>query len=86
MTTGQLREAISEEIRKIPDVDLEQALSLLHRLRLGRQSGGPGRTADIMRFAGMWRDAPELDGLEDELTERQRAAFKTRRTHAPGAD
>lgn len=86
MTASQLREKLNEEIRRIPDVDLDQALSLLHRFRLGRQSGAPGRTTDIMRFAGLWLDAPELDGLEDELSERRRTAFTASRTDAPGAD
>jgi hypothetical protein len=89
MTTTQLREKLTEEIRKIPDADLEQALDLLHAFRTGLPQAKPDSGAQpepgILRFAGDWRDAPELDGLEDELASRRRGAFKTRRIDEAGA-
>jgi hypothetical protein len=88
MTTSQLREELTEEIHKIPDADLERALELLHAFRIGLNETKPDTEAetDIMRFAGEWRNAPELDGLEDELASRRRGAFKTRRIDEAGAD
>jgi hypothetical protein len=90
MTAPQLRQELGAEIAKLPDDALENALRLLHAFRLSRadETGIAPATdpADILHFAGSWCDAPELNGLEDELAARRKAAFGTRRNDAAGAD
>jgi hypothetical protein len=61
-----LREKVIEEVNLLPEEQLSDVLSIIHRFRLGLEAR-PASTG-IMAFAGVWRDMPD-DAFDELLLE-----------------
>lgn len=78
MTSIQLREKLKDEIREIPGSRRQEIYDVIHFFRLGLEREVPKRP-DVMRFASAWEELPDFAGLEAELKQRRREAYKSRR-------
>jgi hypothetical protein len=86
MTASQLRARLQEEIRELPDSQLQEVYDLIHVFRLGLQREQVQDASDVMRFAGAWDDLNDFDAFDAEIRARRRTAFSTRRRHEASAD
>lgn len=84
MTASELRDQLQLEIRDLPDSRLQEVYDLIHFFRLALELEQAPSQPDVMRFAGIWKDSYDHDGLEAQLRERRRTAFSTRRRHVSG--
>ena len=85
-----MREKLRQEIVNIPDSRLREIYDVIHFFRLGltqtSQQNQSTTTPDIMRFAGAWEDMHDFDAFENEIAQRRRTAFKSRRSDEAGPD
>ena len=58
MSKSNTRDKVLEEIHLIPENKLAEVYDFLHYFRLGLKEAA-GKTEDVMKFAGSWKDMPE---------------------------
>ena len=82
MKPSQLRDELIEEIRLIPDAELEQIYQVIHRFRLSAEKRRTN-LQNTLKFAGSWNDLTdnEFAELSDEIISRRQQAFTNRRNH-----
>ena len=81
MEASMIRDRVLEEINLLPDHKLMEIFDLVHYFRVGLQGAG-GDVAQIMGFAGSWKDMPEDTFREflEEIAQRRSQAFSRRRS------
>jgi hypothetical protein len=81
------RERLIEEVRLIPEEKLKELFDFLHYFRLGLQKS-KGSSAEIIKFAGCWKEMPEdlFQEFTEEIKQRRKNAFTGRRTSEASID
>jgi hypothetical protein len=82
-----VRERVMQEVQLIPEEKLTELYDFLHYFRLGLQNS-KGDSAEIMKFAGSWKDMTEesFQELTEGIVQRRKNAFMGRRTREKGID
>jgi hypothetical protein len=81
------RERVIEEVQLIPEEKLTELFDFLHYFRLGLQKS-KGSSAEIMKFAGCWKEMPEelFQEFTEEIMQRRKNAFTGRRASETSTD
>ncbi|MEG3439165.1 hypothetical protein V0288_18710 [Pannus brasiliensis CCIBt3594] len=82
MNPAQLRNELLEEIRLLPDTELERIYQMIHQLRLSVEKP-QANVQNTLKFAGSWNDLTEeeFNGFAEEIMSRRQRAFTERRNH-----
>ena len=86
MSLSAERMMVHDEIDRLPEEQLQDAMRILQDLRRGANSGAKNRN-ELMRFAGSWADLPAdvFESFTAEVMERRQRAFTRRRERENGA-
>ncbi len=82
MTSANLRDKLIEEIRLLPDTQLEEIYNMIHEFRMSSKTT-QNKLDNTLKFAGSWNDLTEEEfrDLSDEISSRRQQAFTQRRNH-----
>ncbi len=82
MTSANLRDKLIEEIRLLPDTQLEEIYNMIHYFRLSSEKP-QNILENTLKFAGSWNDLTdeEFRDLSDEISLRRQQAFTQRRNN-----
>ena len=80
MTSANLRDKLIEEIRLLPDTQLEEIYNMIHEFRMSSETT-QNKLDNTLKFAGSWNDLTEEEfrDLSDEISSRRQQAFTHRR-------
>ncbi|MGK7959715.1 hypothetical protein [Crocosphaera sp.] len=82
MTEANLRDKLLEEMRLLPDTQLEEIYNMIHDFRLSSEKRH-NIVENTLKFAGTWNDLTEEEfrDLSDEISSRRQQAFTQRRNN-----
>ena len=82
MSSMMIKTRLIDEIDLIPDSKLSDIYNFVRYFRLGIEKEATKNKKDLMSYAGSWQkmDAELYDGYMEEIADRRRNAFSTRRS------